>query len=233
MTIQIKQAKPARGVVGQIVGQMARLATATFAQRMLSGDMKLISNTIDATVFIVDIHDVANCLNESEPLEAVRKLDIFYANIQQMVHENGGIVTQCGEDSIVTIFCSPEQQQKDDAQRAIAVAYEVMAQLVLLNKWRLAHKLRPVHIGLGVNSGDMIVDNKCDKKRRQLTIQGEAVDIAAKFSFLNRRTPVHTIFLGHNTVQGIQNQNGWLIEPLRADVEVGQTAVSVYALMLP
>ncbi len=229
MIMQIKQTKSARGVANQ----MTRLATETFVQRMLSGDMKLISNTIDATVFIVDIHDVANCLNEFEPPEAIIKLDSFYANIQQMVHESGGIVNQCGEDSITTIFCSPEPQHEAHAHCAISVAYEVMEQLVLLNKWRVEHKLRPVHIGLGVNSGDMVVDNKCDKKWHQLRIRGEAVDIATKFSFLNRHTPVHTIFLGHNTVQGIQNQNGWLIEPLRSDVEIGETAVSIYALMLP
>lgn len=230
MMTQIKQLKSVQGVVGRMT---THLVTETFAQRMLSGDMKLISDTIDATVFIVDIQDVANCLNDVEPPEAIAKLDALYANIQKMVHENGGIVNQCGEDAIVTIFCSPESQREDHASRATFVAFEVMEQLVTLNKWRVEQKLRPIHIGLGVNSGDMVVGNQCDNKWRHLTIQGQAVDAAVKFSFLNRRTPVHTVFLGHNTVQGIQNQNGWLIEALRSDVEVGETAVSVYALMYP
>jgi len=194
---------------------------------------ELISKTIDATVFIVDMQDGVVCHDEPEPPAAAAKMEAFYTYIQQAVHLNRGILNQCENDLIIAVFCTSDRQNKDHAQRATTVAFEVMEQLMMLNRWRTAHELPPVHIGLGVNSGEMIIGDQSKSKWSQLTIQGQTVDVAARFSFLNRTTPIHTVFMGYNTVQEIQNENGWVIEPLRSVVEVNETAVSVYALLYP
>lgn len=200
-----------------------------FAQQMLNGDIDLIGQTVYASVLYVDIRDVAIQASQCQKSER-RHLNAFYARMQNLVHEYGGVINRGNDDAILALFGTPVPML-NHAQLAAEVAFIIMDQLMLLNQRRIRRGLCPIRIGLGVNTGDMIIDNVPNSKWQNYTVMGHAVNTAGYLSDLNRTTPIHTVFLGKDTVHSIDALDGWDIEQLGDMPLTEETAVSVYALL--
>lgn len=205
-------------------------ASSHFAEQMLNGNIDLVSRTVFASVLYADIRDVVSHANSTYETGVRRELNAFYANMQNLVYANGGIIN-CGNDnSIMALFGAPIPIP-DHAQKATEVAFTIMDALKQLNQNRGEKGLCPIRIGLGVNTGDMIFGNVAHSKWKHYTVLGQAVTTAVHLSDLNRTTPIHTVYMGETTVDSIEANQTWDIERL-GDMPLDEdTAVSVYALL--
>ena len=201
-----------------------------YVDQMIKSEEELIGNMVYGSVFFANIRDVTTTAAESNQPRMIEDLNAFYMRIQHAVHEYGGVVHKCGDDSITALFGAP-MPMKNHAQQAVAVAYKIMDALMVLNRQRIARQEQPLRIGLGVNSGDLIIGNTANSYWQKNMIVGQAVNIAAHFSQLNKTTPIHTVFLGETTAKAIAPQDGWHIERLNDVKMADKTAVPLYALL--
>lgn len=201
-----------------------------FAQQLLNGDDDLFGQTVYASVLYADIRDVSTLAARCDKTDERRQLNAFYARIQNLVHEHGGTINRGSDDAIMVLFGAPVPML-NHAQSATEVAFVIMDQLMMLNQRRMQRGLCPIRIGLSVNTGDMLIGNVPNSKWQNYSVMGSTVDAASFLSDLNRTTPIHTVYLGKETVCSINALNSWDIEKLGNMPMTEETAVPVYALL--
>ena len=163
-------------------------ASSRFAHQMLNGDVDLFGQTVYASVLYADIRDVSLLASQCDKTDERRQLNAFYARVQDLVHEFGGIINQGSDDAIMALFGAPNPTL-NHAQKATEVAFIIMDQLMLLNQRRMQRGLCPIRIGLGVNTGDLLIGNVPNSKWQNYSVMGTTVDAAGFLSDLNRTNP--------------------------------------------
>ncbi|MCP5096535.1 MAG: adenylate/guanylate cyclase domain-containing protein [Chloroflexi bacterium] len=201
-----------------------------YVDQMINGEEELSGNIVFGSIFFANIRDVITTAAESNQPRIIEDLNSFYMRIQHAVHEFGGVVHKCGDDSITALFGAP-MPMENHAQQAVAVAFKMMDALMILNRQRIHRKEQPLRVGLGVNSGDLIIGNTTNPHWHSNIVVGQAVNVAAHFSQLNKTTPIHTVFLGETTAKAISLQDEWHVEQLNDVTMADKTAVPLYALL--
>jgi adenylate cyclase len=85
---------------------------------------------------------------------------------------------------------------RDDALNAVRAAVAMRDKLIELNEsWR-ARGLGPLHIGIAVNHGDVVVGNIGSPKRMEFTVIGDAVNVTWKMQELTKELG-HELVVGH------------------------------------
>ncbi|MDO8735035.1 MAG: adenylate/guanylate cyclase domain-containing protein, partial [Elusimicrobiota bacterium] len=94
--------------------------------------------------------------------------------------------------------------QNDHAKRAVFCAIDMMEELAKLQeKWR-AEKRPIIDIGIGVNTGDMVVGNMGSVERMDYTVIGDNVNLGARLESLNKEFSTH-IIISESTYQYVKD----------------------------
>jgi adenylate cyclase len=161
----------------------------------------------------------------------IDELNEYYTIMQRVIDAHGGVVNKFGGDSILAIFGTPVPNL-DHANQAVQAAVKMMDQLALLNRRRQARHEAPFRIGIGINTGAMIVGNLGSENRREYTVLGDSVNTAKRLSDLNKDTPVYSIFISGQTLAELDDRRDWNLENLGDTQVKGKfEAVPVYAVL--
>jgi len=135
--------------------------------------------------------DVRAFTTYSERYEAERVVEILHEYLTRMVdavfrHE--GTLDKFVGDAVMAVFGAPVPQA-DHAVRACRTALAMMAELRELDqKWRREGKV-PFRMGVGINTGEVIVGNLGSDQRFDYTVIGDPVNLAARLEGLNKDFP--------------------------------------------
>jgi len=109
-----------------------------------------------------------------------------------IVFKYEGLLDKYIGDAIMAVFGAPVDQP-DHALRSCRTALEMMATLKgLQQKW--AAEGRPfVDIGVGINSGDMVVGNMGSNMRFDYTVMGDNVNLSSRLEGINKEYGTHIV----------------------------------------
>ena len=82
-------------------------------------------------------------------------------------------------DEIMALFGAPVHHE-DDAYRAVKVAVEQLHALEEWNLIRVAEGEDPIHVGIGINTGDVIAGYLGSSKSLEYTVIGDVVNTASR-----------------------------------------------------
>jgi adenylate cyclase len=145
----------------------------------LGGDKK------DLTVLFSDIRGFTTISEKLSPEELVRLLNEYLTAMTNIVFKYEGLLDKYIGDAIMAVFGAP-LDQPDHAERACRTALEMTAELgKLQKKWE--SEGRPViRIGVGINTGDMVVGNMGSDMRFDYTVMGDSVNLGARLEGINK-----------------------------------------------
>lgn len=110
-----------------------------------------------------------------------------------VIFRHGGTLDKYLGDGLMAFFGAPVPQE-DHADRALAAALEMQKELAALNeKWRATGGPR-FDIGVGINSGPVVVGNVGSPERMDYTIMGGEVNLASRLEGLNKEYGTRIIF---------------------------------------
>jgi hypothetical protein len=109
----------------------------------------------------------------------VQLLNRFLEKMSVIIHKYDGIIDEIIGDSILAIFGAPESHG-NDPERAVACALEMQNALTPLNNEILTSGYPPLEMGIGINTGTVIVGNIGSELRMKYGIVGAAVNTAAR-----------------------------------------------------
>ncbi len=152
----------------------------------LGGDMK------ELTVLFSDIRGFTTISEGLGPEQVHRLINEYLTAMTNIVFKHGGTLDKYMGDAVMAIYGAPVDLP-DHAQKACDTALEMMQVLNELNAgW--AREGKPVlDIGIGINTGMMMVGNMGSEQRFEYTVLGDAVNLGSRLEGANKSYLTHIL----------------------------------------
>ncbi len=152
----------------------------SLTERVLTEGTDLQGEEVEASIMFLDVRGFTEFAERAAPQHVVECLNRLYETIIPVIERHGGHANKFVGDGLLAVFGAP-QRHPDHAVRALAAAEEI-ARLV---REGAAGDLR---VGLGVNSGQVVVGTIGGGGRRDFTVIGDPVNTAARVEAATRLT---------------------------------------------
>ena len=156
--------------------------------------------TVYATVLFADIRAFTQMTETADNLDLFRELNAYYDVVDTAVTAFGGTINKFGGDSVLALF-GATTPHPDHGAAAMNAAAAIVEGLVELNQGRMARHRAPFRIGIGVQSGEMVVGHLGSRRRREYTVLGDCVNVASRLSDMSKESPFYSIFVGDETIR--------------------------------
>jgi class 3 adenylate cyclase len=150
------------------------------AQRVLEEGELLEGQEREVTVMFVDVRDFTPLAERSSARETVAFLSEFFEVVVPRVREHGGHANKFLGDGLLAVFGAPERLP-DHADRALAAARSIVQAV----DQRFDGE---VGVGVGINSGPVVVGSVGGGGRLEFSVIGDAVNVAARVERATRDT---------------------------------------------
>lgn len=164
-----------RGVLGMHVSEQVM-------EHLLSGRIQDGGEHRTITVCFTDIRDFTPLSESRPPEEVLRLLNLYFGRMCDIVAAHGGVVNKFLGDGMLIVFGAPAHQP-DDAQRALAAAREMLAEVV---RMRERGEFPDLRIGIGMHRGEAVVGNVGGVQRQEYTAIGDTVNTASRVQDLTK-----------------------------------------------
>jgi adenylate cyclase len=146
------------------------------------------------TVLFSDIRDFTTFTEKNDPHLVVQMLREYLTQMTRIVIEEGGTLDKYIGDAVMAEFGAPIAYP-DHALRGCRAALRMNEAVARLTAKWVAEGREPFRIGLGVNTGNMVVGNLGSEQLFDYTVIGDEVNLGARLESLNKdyQTTTHII----------------------------------------
>ena len=143
-------------------------------------EMKLdVGDKRPVVIMFTDIRGFTSMSEKMAPDDVAQLLREYFTEMVDIVFRHGGTLDKFIGDAIMALWGAPLAAE-DDADKAMAAAIEMQRSLVELNQhWEQGGK-PPIHIGIGINFGEVFAGNIGSEQRLEYTVLGDAVNTASR-----------------------------------------------------
>ena len=131
----------------------------------------------------------------------VQILNRYLETMTQVIHRYDGIIDEFIGDAILAVFGVPEPKG-DDAARAVACALDMQRSLAALNQEMVRDRMPPLEMGIGINTGPVVVGNIGSEERTKYGIVGAVVNAASR---IESNTIGGQVLIGETTYEQVRH----------------------------
>jgi adenylate cyclase len=154
-------------VIGELLDDPSRLK--------LGGERRQI------TVFFSDIRGFTTYSESHQPEEVVAMLNELLSEQVKVVFKYSGTLDKFVGDELMCFFGAPGNRHTNDhALIAVKTAVEIQARMKELQERWVSEGKDVLYIGVGINTGDMVVGNMGSMERMDYTVIGDNVNLGAR-----------------------------------------------------
>ena len=164
----------------------------------LGGDKKIL------TVLFSDIRGFTSISEKLTPEQLVEHLNEYLQAMTDIVIKYNGTLDKYVGDEIMAFWGAPIPQE-NHAYLACKAALEMMDVLSKMNLDWIARGKDALDIGIGLNSGDMVVGNMGSNSRMDYTLMGDNVNLGARLEGTNKVYGTHVI-ISEFTYEHVKDQ---------------------------
>ncbi len=172
---------------GQLRNAFQHYLNASVMDQMLQNPerLKLGGEKKELSVLFSDIRGFTTLSERMAPEALVKFVNGYLSPMTRIVFEEGGTLDKYIGDAVMAFWGAPVDQP-DHALRACRAAVRMLEELEALKAaWR-EQALPDFDIGIGINSGPMIVGNMGSDIRFDYTVMGDAVNLASRLEGTNK-----------------------------------------------
>ncbi len=185
----------------------------------------------ELTVLFSDIRGFTTIAETLGPEELVKLLNVYLTQMTDKVFKHNGLLDKYIGDAIMAVYGAPIHHP-EHAKLACRTALEMMqAMQSLQDEWKKSG-FPSVDIGIGINTGAMVVGNMGSKSRFDYTVIGDAVNLGSRIESLNKTYGTH-ILMSEFTYRQVRDEFPHIREIDFTQVKGRQEIVRIYELMLP
>ena len=141
----------------------------------------------EITVLFSDIIGFTTFSEQHEPEEVVAMLNEYLDAMTDVIFRWEGTLDKFIGDAIVAFWGAPMEQEKH-AELAVRCSLHMIKNLEELQKKWISEGKQPLSIGIGMNTGEMLVGNiGAEGKKMDYTVIGDQVNIGARVESLTRK----------------------------------------------
>ena len=140
---------------------------------------------VTGTILFCDIRGFTALSEQLPPEELVARLNEYFQVMTDIVFRHDGTAASIVGDAMLALFGVPVSYP-DHARRAVAAAIEMQDALKeLQGTWQTGGQM-PFEIGIGINTGEMVVGDVGGQQLTSFTVYGLQVNIASRVESLNK-----------------------------------------------
>jgi adenylate cyclase len=131
------------------------------------------------TILMADLRGFTSLTETHDPEKILALLNRFFGAMAKIIYAYDGMIDEFLGDGILAIFGVPERHE-DDPARAVACALEMQNVLAELNSEIAGEGFPELKMGIGINTGKVIVGNIGSEIRSKYGIVGMPVNTASR-----------------------------------------------------
>jgi len=168
----------------------------------------------DMTILFSDIRNFTTLSEAMTPDENFAFINAYLEHTGPVIRAHNGFIDKYIGDAIMALF-----ESADDAVRAGIALLET---LDTFNAERRAAGQRPIAIGIGVNTGTLMMGTIGEKHRMDGTVISDAVNLASRVENLTKTYGVKML-VSQYTVESLADPKAYDIRPIDVVVVKGKT----------
>ncbi len=165
--------------------------------------LRLYGDRQDLSVMFTDIRGFTSISEKMTPEDVVALLNEYFSKMSEVVFHWDGTLNKFIGDAIMAFWGAPSGQS-DHALRAVSCAQEMIVELNKLQKKWLSENKPVLDIGIGINSGKMLIGNMGSTEKLDYTVIGDNVNVASRLEGLNKQYNTH-ILITEETYQRVKD----------------------------
>ena len=201
MALGLEEKEKVRALLGKVVSP-------AIAEELLNINVELGGEEREVTILFCDIRSFTTHAENMPPRKVLAFLNIYLTTMASIIDRHGGVVDKFIGDAIMALFGAPALSE-DHADRALAAALEMVAELAPLNKTLAAQDMPTLDIGIGINTGKVVVGAMGSQDRLNYTAIGDEVNIASRLETLTKQKEYKAkIIVSEQTLLKARHQYG-------------------------
>jgi len=133
----------------------------------------------DMSVLFADIRDFTALSEQMTPEDNFRFINAYLSRMEPEITANSGFIDKYVGDEIMALFTG-------SADDAVSAGVAMLRRLAQYNKTRQRPDRAPIRIGIGINTGRLMLGTVGGSQRMDSTAIGDAVNLAARLEQLTK-----------------------------------------------
>jgi PAS domain S-box-containing protein len=176
---------------------------------------------LEMSVLFSDIRDFTTLSESMTPEDNFRFINSYLSRMEPVINENNGFIDKYIGDAIMALFSG-------EADNAVKAGIAMLQGLVEYNQNRANFGCAPIQIGIGINTGTLMLGTVGGQNRMDGTVISDAVNLASRVESLTKNYGV-SLLITQPTYSRLKNPSQYAIRTLDTVKVKGKSeAVTVY-----
>ncbi len=205
-----------------------RLLSPAIAEQVLTGSVEIEKGgeLRETTTLFSDIRGFTTMSEDQPPRAIVDMLNEYFERMVAIVFKHEGTLDKFVGDALMALFGAPVAHA-DDPRRAVQAALEMLDALNGFNAERALEGLEPLHIGIGINTGEAVAGYLGSSQALEYTVIGDAVNVSSRLCSLAK---AGEILISHNTYELVRDHFD-VVEKPAARLKGKRSSIPVYRVV--
>jgi PAS domain S-box-containing protein len=175
----------------------------------------------EMSVLFADIRDFTTLSERMTPEQNFKFINAYLSRMEPAIVENQGLIDKYMGDGMMALFSR-------GADNALNAAISMLHRLTEYNQDRAKAGYEPIRIGIGINTGSLMLGTVGGYSRMDTTVISDTVNLASRIEGLTKDYQV-PLLISHDTFSQLKDANQYAFRLIdRVKVKGKLAAVSVY-----
>jgi adenylate cyclase len=167
----------------RVIGMFGQHVSPAVVNKLLEQRGELGSEIRYVCMMFLDIRNFTKFAEKREPEDVVNFLNYLFDFMIDIINSHNGIINKFLGDGFMAVFGAPVSDG-EDSRNAVNAAREIVSRLETEVQ---AGRIPDTRIGIGIHAGHALTGNIGSSRRKEYTIIGDVVNIAARIEQLNKQ----------------------------------------------
>lgn len=131
------------------------------------------------TIMMSDLRGFTAMSERMDAADLITMLNHYLGEMTDVIQAHNGTIIEFIGDGILAIFGAPEPSD-NHAEDAVVAALEMQDRMEEINNWNREHDYPVLEMGIGINTGEVIVGNIGSEKRTKYGVVGSHVNLCGR-----------------------------------------------------
>lgn len=156
--------------------------SAEVARELVDGPGSVESRLCQVSVMFLDIRDFTRYADSREPRDVAAFQNAVFGEVIEIIRAHRGITNQILGDGVMATFGAPVENETN-ARDAVAAGFAILRRIETL---AAGGRIPQIRIGIGIHAGRVLAGNIGNEHRKQYSLTGSTVNVAARIEKMNK-----------------------------------------------